>query len=229
MHIPWLEEEDLYFPPTTEALDSPNGLLAAGGDLSSSRLIRAYAQGIFPWFSEEEPIMWWSPSPRCVIFPERFYASKSLKKLARKNTFNVTYNQHFPNVIEECSKERADQNGTWITEEMKEAYIELHHQGFAHSVEVMQGDMLVGGLYGVAIGSVFYGESMFSRQPNTSKLALYALSQWMLDNQGLLIDCQVTSDHLLTLGAEELDRVSFEEILKENLTLNGLARMSLPN
>ena len=227
MYIDWLDIDSLEFPPTSEALTEPNGLLAAGGDLSVNRLIRAYAQGIFPWFSEDEPIMWWSPSPRCVIFPDSFHASKSLRKLSRKSAFDIRFNTSFPQVIEECSEERADQNGTWITEQMKSAYIELHQQGFAHSIEVFKDENLVGGLYGVGIGGVFYGESMFSRMANTSKLALYALSELMKQNNLLLIDCQATNDHLLSLGAEEIDREHFENILKENLKQFGLSKIQL--
>ena len=226
-YIPWLDDESLEFPPTSEALEYPNGLLAAGGDLTPNRLIRAYAQGIFPWFSEDEPIMWWSPTPRCVIYPEHFHASKSLRKLSRKDTYQVRFNKNFLQVIEECSKERADQAGTWITEDMKLAYFELHQMGFAHSVEVYRDEQLVGGLYGVGIGGIFFGESMFSSEPNTSKLAIYKLSELMKAKDLPLIDCQVTSDHLLTLGAAEIDRDEFENTLSSNLTTYGLTKIQL--
>lgn len=227
MYITWLEDDSNEFPSTQEALDSPNGLLAVGGDLSPTRLLSAYEQGIFPWFSDDEPIMWWSPDPRCVLFPEDFYASKSLRKLARQSKYKIQSNSRFFDVINECSKERIDQDGTWITEEMKEAYQELHELGYAHSIEVYDQDTLVGGLYGVAIGGVFFGESMFSKQPNTSKLALYALSQFMTKHNLLMIDCQVTSNHLMSLGAQELDRESFEKVLTSNLERFGRSKMKI--
>lgn len=227
MNITWLDNDCYEFPSTQEALDSPNGLLAVGGDLSPQRLLSAYEQGIFPWFSDDEPIMWWSPDPRCVIFPESFHASKSLKKLARKSVYTINNNLRFIEVINECSKERADQNGTWITEDMKEAYLTLHELGYAHSIEVYNQEELVGGLYGVAIGGVFFGESMFSKQSNTSKLALHALSQFMKEKQLLMIDCQVTSDHLMTLGAQEIDRETFEKTLLKNQELFGRSKMKL--
>ncbi|GAA3934490.1 leucyl/phenylalanyl-tRNA--protein transferase [Litoribacillus peritrichatus] len=228
MHLPWLEEDDYLFPPTEEALTTPNGLLAAGGDLSPERLIRAYAQGIFPWFSEDEPVLWWTPDPRCILNPNEFHASKSLRKLSRKNTYQVRCNVNFPEVIEHCSKERATQDGTWITEDMKEAYHNLHHLGFAHSVEVYREDNLVGGLYGIGIGKVFYGESMFSLEANASKLALYHLSNHFVTNKYKLIDCQVTSEHLLSLGAKEISREAFESILCANLNSTGLTPLELP-
>jgi leucyl/phenylalanyl-tRNA--protein transferase len=227
MYITWLEDDCLDFPDTASALESPNGLLAVGGDLTPERLISAYSQGIFPWFSDDEPIMWWTPNPRCILFPEKFHASKSLKKLARKSKYLVRCNTAFEQVMEECSKERADQGGTWITDDMKEAYQTLHEQGYAHSIEVYKESNLVGGLYGVAIGGVFFGESMFSLEANTSKLALYALSNFMNSQGLLLIDCQVTSDHLLSLGAEEIDRKSFEKRLSENLNVFGVSKMKI--
>ncbi|GLQ31703.1 leucyl/phenylalanyl-tRNA--protein transferase [Litoribrevibacter albus] len=227
MYITWLDDNSYDFPSTEEALDDPNGLLAAGGDLAPKRLLNAYSQGIFPWFSEDEPIMWWSPSPRCVLLPEQFYASKSLKKLFRQSKYSIRSNTCFDAVIEECSKERKDQNGTWITDDMKEAYNVLHHLGYAHSIEVFNNQVLVGGLYGVAIGGIFFGESMFSKKSNTSKLALYALSEFMKNQNLLLIDCQVTSSHLVSLGAIEIQRAEFEKHLSNNLDRFGMSTMKV--
>lgn len=227
MYITWLEEDCNDFPDTSNALTEPNGLLAVGGDLSPERLKLAYSKGVFPWFSEDEPIMWWSPSPRCILRPDQFHASKSLRKLYRKSIYTIQHNTSFNSVIEECSKDRKDQNGTWITEDMKQAYNELHHLGYAHSIEVFRDTNLVGGLYGVAIGGIFFGESMFSREPNTSKLALYALSEFMKAKGLLIIDCQVTSEHLVSLGAEEIPRESFEQYLATNLRLFGMSTMKI--
>ncbi len=229
MHLPWLEDDDLSFPTTNEALTTPNGLLAAGGDLSPERLVRAYAQGIFPWFSDGDPILWWSPSPRCVIFPNAFHASKSLKKLSRKQIYTIRSNANFSEVVDYCSAERESQDGTWITEEMKEAYTQLHTQGFAHSIEVYREETLVGGLYGIGIGKVFYGESMFSLEPNASKLAIYYLASHLSTLEFEVIDCQVTSNHLLSLGAVEIDRDEFETILCDNLKTSGIAPFLLPD
>ncbi|GAA6168230.1 leucyl/phenylalanyl-tRNA--protein transferase [Sessilibacter corallicola] len=216
INIPWLHSKFDDFPPTDNALDSPNGLLAAGGDLSTNRLISAYSRGIFPWFSEEEPILWWTPSPRCVVFPDQAHCSKSLAKLLRKSVYRVSFNEAFEQVIHLCGDTRKHFEGTWITEDLEAAYCQLHDLGYAHSVEVWKGDELVGGLYGVAINRVFFGESMFSLEANTSKIAFVKLAEILVEKDYLLIDCQVTSQHLRSLGAVEIPREEFEQILQKN-------------
>ena len=170
MPIPWLGRRDP-FPPVEEALDEPNGLLAAGGDLSPERLIDAYTRGIFPWFNDEDPVLWWSPDPRMVLFPRELHVSRSLRRVIRSGQFAVTLDRAFTDVVEGCAAPRANQDGTWITDDMALAYSRLAELGYAHSVEVWEGEALVGGLYGVAVGRVFYGESMFSRTNNASKVA----------------------------------------------------------
>ncbi|BFM07191.1 leucyl/phenylalanyl-tRNA--protein transferase [Halioxenophilus aromaticivorans] len=212
--IPWLDDDDsMYFPPTSSALDYPNGLLAAGGNLTSERLITAYSLGIFPWYSEGEPILWWTPSPRCVVYPSQAHCSRSLSKVIRKGTFQVTSDTCFSEVIGLCGETRQQQEGTWITQELKSAYIQLHRLGYAHSVEVWQRDTLAGGLYGLALGDVFFGESMFSLAPNASKVAFIWLAEQLQQRGYRVIDCQVTSSHLLSLGAQEIDRCEFEHLL----------------
>jgi leucyl/phenylalanyl-tRNA---protein transferase len=204
--------KNILFPPVHFA--EKDGLLAIGGDLSPKRIITAYKSGIFPWYDNKNPILWWSPNPRCVVFPEKIYISASMKKLIRQRTFEVTIDHCFEKVIEHCQKtKRPNQKGTWITHEMKAAYIKLHHLNIAHSIEVWQNNELVGGLYGLALGQVFFGESMFSKVSNASKYGMIMMCQ-LLTNQGVrLIDCQVTNDHLLSLGAEEIDRNAFIELL----------------
>jgi len=203
------------FPPVEQALAEPDGLLAAGGCLSAQRLIKAYYQGIFPWYSEEDPILWWSPNPRMVLLPEQLHISKSLKKTLRQQRFNITFDTAFSEVIQACSQPRADEAGTWLSAEMQAAYIALHQQGHAHSIEAWQEGELVGGLYGIAIGCVFFGESMFHRQTDASKIAfiqgVQQLKQWGYQ----LIDCQVHSNHLLSLGAEEIPREHFIQLLQQ--------------
>jgi leucyl/phenylalanyl-tRNA--protein transferase len=200
--------------PKAELAES-SGLLAVGGDLSLARLKLAYTSGIFPWYSEGEPILWYSPDPRMVLFPDELKISKSMRQIIRSNRFRVTFNQAFEEVIRNCKnidRNQQGQAGTWITNEMEQAYILLHKDGWAKSVEVWEGDELVGGLYGVEVGSVFCGESMFSKVSNTSKLALIALVQ---NNKAYqLIDCQVYNDHLASLGAEEIPREQFLQHLK---------------
>lgn len=203
------------FPPLEKAETYPNGLLAIGGDLSPQRLLHAYQRGIFPWFSENEMIQWWSPNPRMVLFPDEFHISRSLKKSIRKNAFEFSIDQAFQDVIQACSEPRETQQGTWITKEMKQAYIDLHKTGNARSVEIWKENQLVGGLYGIAIGRVFFGESMFSRVTDASKAAFLALSRILCDSGFQLIDCQVYSEHLETLGAREIDRKVFERKLQE--------------
>jgi len=201
------------FPPVAQALDEPNGLLAVGGDLSPPRLLRAYRQGIFPWYNPGEPILWWSPDPRLVLFPEKLKVSRSLRKRLRRDEFRFTVDQAFEEVIDACAAPRGEERGTWITPEMREAYVHLHRLGHAHSVETWHGDELVGGLYGVAIGRVFYGESMFHRRSDASKVAFVRLVENLRRWNYALIDCQVYTDHLARFGAEAIPRRHFVELL----------------
>ncbi len=215
----WLDPNDTTysFPHPSHALTEPDGLLAVGGDLSPERLISAYINGIFPWYSHGQPILWWSPNPRAVLFPEKLHLSKSLKKLLRKKNFHMTMNKAFEQVIFHCSKTpRKDQDDTWITDEMQLAYLHLHELGIAQSAECWLGDELVGGLYGLAIGKVFFGESMFAHKSNASKLAFVHLLDELKKDDYALIDCQVTTDHLLTLGAEEIPRDRFLELVAQH-------------
>ena len=213
--IPWLESADA-FPPLELALREPNGLLCAGGDLSPQHILMAYRQGIFPWFSAGEPILWWSPDPRMVLVPCEFRLSRSLRRTLRQGKFRIRLDNDFPAVIDACAKTRRDgQNGTWITREMKAAYCTLFELGFAHSVETWLDDKLVGGLYGLAIGRMFYGESMFSHATDASKIALAHLCRH-LDAQCFgLIDCQMNTPHLASLGAREIPRHEFAARLHE--------------
>ncbi|MCP4388325.1 MAG: leucyl/phenylalanyl-tRNA--protein transferase [Gammaproteobacteria bacterium] len=209
--IPWLEPNAApHFPNTVSALAEPSGLLAAGGSLEVEWLLVAYRQGIFPWFSENEPILWWSPAPRTVLYPKRFHQSKSLQKLARQQRYQITENQDFEAVIEACAGEREDQNGTWINAQMIDAYIDMHQAGFAHSIECRSDGELVGGLYGISLGRVFFGESMFSREASTSKLCLRHLVDC---GRYEMIDCQLPTGHLQSLGAIEINREEFENAL----------------
>lgn len=196
-------------------LASPDGILAIGGDLSPERLLLAYQSGIFPWFSEGEPIVWYSPEKRMVLFPEELKVSKSMKQLIRKGNYRLTWNQNFEAVIKACQvSPRKDQDGTWITEEMRQAYIKLHELGHAKSIEVWREEELVGGLYGIDLGHVFCGESMFSRESNTSKLAFIHLVQKLQKENYRLIDCQIYTAHLASLGAREIPRQEFTKMLR---------------
>lgn len=215
--IPWLSPYNNRFPSPHEALDEPDGLLAAGGDLSIERLISAYRHGIFPWFSDEDPILWWSPNPRCVLKPRDIHISRSMRKAIRKQHYCITFDQAFSEVIELCSSSRDRVGNTWITDEMKHAYTALHQQGIAHSLEVWRDGTLVGGLYGLAIGKLFFGESMFSLEVNTSKVAYIALAKQLGHWRYALIDCQVQNDHLNSLGASEISRAEFLEYIKLNI------------
>lgn len=197
------------FPDPREALTEPDGLLAIGGDLSVARLVNAYRNGIFPWYSDGDPILWWSPNPRTVLRPREVRVSRSMRKLLRRQRLGVTLDRDFPAVIRACAEPRADGGGTWLVADMIGAYRALHVHGIAHSVEVWRDDALVGGLYGVAIGGIFFGESMFSRTDNASKVALVHLCRY-LDNRGFaLVDCQVLTQHLLRMGAEQMPRETF--------------------
>jgi len=205
-----LPEQELIFPDPS--LAEPDGLLGIGGDLSRDRLILAYQHGIFPWFSEGDPICWFSPHERCVIYPNQVKVSKSMKKVLKDEIFTVTMDTAFEEVIASCAQTpRRDQDGTWITTAMQDAYIDLHQNGWAHSVEVWYDDQLAGGLYGMHINNVFCGESMFSLMSNASKTALIWLCQ---TNKFSLIDCQVPNDHLLSLGAEMISRETYTAILQ---------------
>ncbi|HXH02137.1 MAG TPA: leucyl/phenylalanyl-tRNA--protein transferase [Candidatus Competibacteraceae bacterium] len=214
--LPWLDPEDdgQPFPNPDEALRDPNGLLAVGGSLTPERLLNAYRQGIFPWFGEGQPILWWSPDPRAVLFPERIKVSRSLRKRMRNAGFQVTLDRAFAEVIRACAAPRRDGPGTWITADMERAYCRLHRLGHAHSVETWYQGRLVGGLYGVAVGRVFYGESMFSHMNDASKVALVRLCRQLEDWGFGLIDCQMSTAHLLSMGAEEIPRRVFLQLIE---------------
>ncbi len=214
---------DIAFPPLEQALRSPNGLIAAGGDLSADRLLGAYRRGIFPWFSEGEPILWWSPDPRMVLFPEEFKISNSLRKTLRNTSYEVRTDTVFEQVMRACAAPREGANGTWIHEEMIVAYCELHRLGFAHSVETWVDGELVGGLYGMSLGGMFYGESMFSRRPDASKIALAHLSAQLERWKFGMIDCQMNTPHLSSLGAREIPRGEFIRQLQHLTGLPGIA------
>ncbi|WP_018694082.1 leucyl/phenylalanyl-tRNA--protein transferase [Algicola sagamiensis] len=204
-----LDSFDITFPDPCFALEEPNGLLAIGGDLSVERLINAYHHGIFPWFNDDEPLLWWSPDPRCILDLEDFHLSKSFQKFLRKTPLRLTINKHFEGVIEGCTKPRRTESGTWINPAMITAYQALHQRGFAHSIEVWDQDRLVGGLYGILVGGCFCGESMFHTEPNASKLALAGLVYHLKRHGGEFIDCQITNNHLVSLGAKEITRARF--------------------
>ncbi len=203
------------FPPLYKALREPDGLLAVGGCLSTERLINAYRRGIFPWYNADEPILWWSPDPRLVLFPDKLMVSRSLRKTLRKNVFTVTFDKAFSEVMIACAKPRKDSAGTWISSDIYQAYVELHQQGFAHSVEVWFNDELVGGLYGVALGQVFFGESMFHTKTDASKVAFVSLVEQLQAWHFQLIDCQIHTNHLASLGAEDIDRRTFVRLLNQ--------------
>jgi leucyl/phenylalanyl-tRNA--protein transferase len=212
--IPWLEADD-DFPELTRALRRPNGLLAAGGDLSPERLLQAYRHGIFPWYGEGEPILWWSPDPRMVLFPAELKIGRSLRKVLRKGAFMVSADTAFEAVIEGCSGPRSGQPGTWITADMKRAYCRLHRLGIAHSVETWLDGRLAGGLYGVALGRAFFGESMFSHASDASKVALVSLVRQLHAWGFEMIDCQMRTELLASFGAREIARGDFSRRLSE--------------
>ena len=213
----WLAEDDPpeAFPPVANALREPDGLLAAGGDLSIERLLAAYRNGIFPWYSDGQPLLWWSPDPRCVFRNGDFHLSRRLRRELRKSKARICFNTAFTEVLHACAGPRQYQQGTWITRDMIAAYDALHDAGWAHSVEIWQNGTLVGGLYGIIIGRVLFGESMFSGIPNASKIALLFLDRMLQAGTLGLIDCQVQSRHLLSLGAAVVQRARFVEILDE--------------
>jgi len=208
---------DQAFPSISTALTDPDGLLAVGGCLSTQRIINAYRQGIFPWYSDEDPILWWSPNPRLVVFPDQLHVSKSLQKTQRKQTFQLSFDTAFADVIQACSMPRAQDSGTWLLPEMQAAYTRLHEEGHAHSMEAWFQGELVGGLYGIAIGQVFFGESMFHTKTDASKIAFVTLVQQLTEWGYQLIDCQVHTDHLASLGAEEMPRSDFAILLRKFL------------
>ncbi|WP_437125344.1 leucyl/phenylalanyl-tRNA--protein transferase [Flavobacterium enshiense] len=208
----YLLTEELWFPPVSET--HPSGIIAVGGDLSTERLLLAYHSGIFPWFEDGEPITWWSPNPRMVLFLDDLKISKSMRNILNRGVFKVTFNQDFKAVISNCqSVKREGQNGTWITDDMIEAYCKLHELGHAKSVEVWQEDQLIGGLYGIDLGHIFCGESMFSKVSNASKVAFIHLVQKLKEEGYLLLDCQVYNEHLESLGCVEIDREDFMMVL----------------
>jgi leucyl/phenylalanyl-tRNA--protein transferase len=211
----YLLSELIFFPPVVSA--NPEGILAVGGDLSTERLLLAYKSGIFPWFNPREPILWWAPSSRMVLFFDDLIISKSMRNILNRNVFKVTFNQDFKAVISNCrSIKREGQNGTWISDEMIEAYCNLHKLGIAKSVEVWQKEELVGGLYGIDLGNVFCGESMFSKVSNASKVAFISLANQLKNDNYKVLDCQVYNEHLESLGCNEIDREDFMKILNEN-------------
>ena len=222
--LTWLKRDTLTFPPLAKAMREPNGLLAAGGDLSADRLIQAYRHGCFPWFSEGQPILWWSPDPRTVLFPAELHVSRSLGKLLRKQRYEVSFDRDFAAVIQACAAPRDYADGTWITDDMQKAYIELHARGHAHSVEVWDNGELVGGLYGLAMGQLFFGESMFSRADNASKYGFVTLVRQLQAWGCVLIDCQMPTDHLQSLGARSIPRPVFADYLQKHLNLPTTAQ-----
>ncbi|MGB5324710.1 MAG: leucyl/phenylalanyl-tRNA--protein transferase [Pseudomonadales bacterium] len=202
----------MMFPPIDSALSDPNGLLAVGGSLDPERLLAAYSAGIFPWYEQGQPVLWWSPDPRAVLQPDKVHIARSLRRAMRRGAYGLSMNRAFSAVIAACAAPRGEA-GTWITPEMQSAYVELHQRGFAHSIEVWRDDDLVGGLYGVAVGKLFCGESMFSRAPDTSKMALVALCKMLQLRRWPLLDCQLENPHLQTLGVTTISRAAFKQYL----------------
>lgn len=215
--LPWLPPHIVAFPPVTHALDDPDGLLAAGGALTPEWLLNAYRHGIFPWYAEGQPILWWSPDPRMVLFPEEIRIRRSLSKRLRNGGFRVTFDVAFERVIAACAETRADAGGTWIDDAMRRAYEDLHRLGHAHSVEVWHQETLVGGLYGLSIGRIFFGESMFSRAADASKIALVHLAHELHQRDFALIDCQMHTPHLASMGARDIARETFINYLEKNV------------
>lgn len=226
--LTWLQRDSLSFPPLNQALREPNGLLAAGGDLSLERLIAAYRHGCFPWFQDGQPLLWWSPDPRTVLFPKELHLSRSLRKWLRQNHYRVSFDQAFDQVIRGCAAPRSYADDTWISTAMQQAYIGLHQAGIAHSVEVWQGSTLVGGLYGLAMGKLFFGESMFSQADNASKVGFATLVKHLQLWGFELIDCQMPTQHLHSLGARAISRAEFAAYLVRFLDQPSTAQWSLP-
>ena len=205
------------FPAVEEALESPNGLLAWGGDLHPERLLQAYRSGIFPWYSEGQPILWWSPVPRCVLFPENVYLSKRTRRRYNSGVFKLSIDSAFEQVIEACAQPRVYEKSTWITQDMNEAYTRLHLAGHAHSLEVWMDGQLAGGIYGLSLGGVFFGESMFSHQTDASKIALVALCRKLAASGSRMLDCQVGNPHLYSMGAVDISREEFQSLLNAGI------------
>ena len=205
------------FPDSDQALTEPNGLLAWGGDLQAERLLNAYSAGIFPWYTESQPLLWWSPTPRCVIFPADVYVSSRTRRRYNSGQYTLTADNNFERVIHACAEDRGDSGGTWITSGMQAAYSELHRLGHAHSVEAWHEGQLAGGIYGLAIGSVFFGESMFTRQTDAGKIALIALCKQLERWSFGMLDCQVSNPHLISMGADEISSLEFEQLLAEGI------------
>ena len=212
--ISWLEDTDYKFPDVSTALTEPDGLLIASELITAELVITAYTKGIFPWYSDDQPVLWWSPNPRCVLYPDKFHVSRSLRRTLNNNPFEIKTNTAFKEVMQTCAKPRADGAGTWITERMLSVYCQLHDRGFAHSIECWQQDMLVGGMYGLVLGDMFFGESMFSKKKDASKVAMHYLCTSI---KPFLVDAQVYSEHLETLGAEEIERSDFTDIIVSRL------------
>ena len=215
--LTWLKRDDFSFPPLETALREPNGLLAAGGDLRPERLLAAYRHGCFPWYQEGQPLLWWSPDPRTVLFPDELHVSRSLRKRMRHGDYQATFDKAFTEVIQGCAGPRSYADGTWITTPMQDAYIRLHEMGVAHSVEVWQQGQLVGGLYGLAMGELFFGESMFSRATDASKVGFVTLVERLREWGFALIDCQMPTRHLESFGARSIPRAAFAEALAMHL------------
>jgi leucyl/phenylalanyl-tRNA--protein transferase len=224
IQLPWLDDDSLDFPDTATALTDPNGLLAAGGDLQPERMLAAYCHGIFPWYSDNQPILWWSPDPRMVLFPAEINISRSLAKLLRNNPFTVTTDRVFAAVLTACAGPRGGAVGTWLDPSMQQAYQRLHAAGHAHSVEIWQDGSLAGGLYGIALDGIFYGESMFSHASNASKVALVWLCRTLSDYGYQLIDCQLASPHLESMGARVIPRREFNHYLPASFDISRPAR-----
>lgn len=215
--LTWLNRDSHVFPPLQRALREPNGLLAAGGDLSPARLLAAYRHGCFPWYQDGQPLLWWSPDPRTVLLPEELHVSRSLAKCLRQQRYRVSFDADFYAVIAACAEPRSYADGTWITRQMQDAYRQLHQLGHAHSVEVWDGEELVGGLYGLAIGQLFFGESMFSRRDNASKAGFVTLVRQLQAWGFVLIDCQMPTTHLQGFGARAIPRADFSQYLRLHL------------
>ncbi len=212
--ITWLEDTDYRFPDVSSALTEPDGLLIASELITAELVITAYTKGIFPWYSDDQPVLWWSPNPRCVLYPDKFHVSRSLRRTLNNNPFEIKTNTAFKEVMQACAKPRADGAGTWITERMLSVYCELHDRGFAHSIECWQQDVLVGGMYGLVLGDMFFGESMFSKKKDASKVAMHYLCTSI---KPFIVDAQVYSEHLESLGAEEIERSDFTDIIMSRM------------
>lgn len=215
--IPWLEDTNFTFPNVDTALIEPDGLLAASESLSPELVIEAYKRGIFPWYSDGQPVLWWSPNPRCVLYPEKFHISRSFRRTLNNNPFEIRTDTAFKDVMLACAQPRAEDTGTWITEAMLNVYCELHESGIAHSIECWRDNKLVGGIYGLVLGDIFFGESMFSKMKDASKVAMFYICTTI---KPYLIDAQVYSRHLEALGAEEIQRDKFTELIKTHLNLS---------